>query len=329
MAHTLHPRALILLATVLGLCVASAPANVAWTRVEGLMAAVETPFQWSDGSLSLDLVMQQAKLLSAQNVRYVLVAGTTGESVKMTVEEREALTEAWVEAGRTHSLAVYVHVGAEAQQDAMRLARHAGALAVSGVVSMAPSFFKPADPAVLVEWLAPIAAQAAHLPFYYYHIPVVNNLGFSAADILQAADGHISNLFGVKFTDWNLLDFQLVTAFRDQKYDVLFGKDEVMLGALALGCRGFIGSTYNFNGKLMNNVIADFRSGNMTGAQQQQRVEAEMVGLYSQYPNKAIDKAIIRLKFGLDLGPPRLPSLPMTADEEASLSRQLKALGLL
>ena len=32
-------------------------------------------------------------------------------------------------------------------------------------------------------------------------------------------------------------------------YDCFFGKDEMLLSSLIIGCKGFVGSTFNFMGK--------------------------------------------------------------------------------
>ena len=43
-------------------------------------------------------------------------------------------------------------------------------LGLSGISTLAPSYFKPRTLTDLIDWCAAIAAEAPALPFYYYDI---------------------------------------------------------------------------------------------------------------------------------------------------------------
>ena len=93
-------------------------------------------------------------------------AGSNGESLSLTVAEREALLEAWVAAAAPLKLNVYMHIGSESIVDSIELARHAGTVkGCKGIVSMTPVYFKPTVDS-LIEFLAPVAAAAPELPFW-------------------------------------------------------------------------------------------------------------------------------------------------------------------
>jgi dihydrodipicolinate synthase/N-acetylneuraminate lyase len=55
----------------------------------------------------------QAAALQRQKVQYILVAGTTGESLKLSTDERLRLTEEWFKVAPTYDIKVFVHVGHE------------------------------------------------------------------------------------------------------------------------------------------------------------------------------------------------------------------------
>ena len=93
-------------------------------------------------------------------------AGSNGESLSLTVAEREALLEAWVAAAAPLKLNVYMHIGSESIVDSIELARHAGTVkGCKGIVSMTPVYFKPTVDS-LIEFLAPVAAATPELPFW-------------------------------------------------------------------------------------------------------------------------------------------------------------------
>jgi N-acetylneuraminate lyase len=168
---------------------------------------VYTPFD-EDFSLNVSVVPAQAAYLNKTGVKSVLVAGTTGESVKLTTDERKALAEAWSKAGAAYGMRIFVHVGANALDDARELARHAQSIGASGLVSMSTTYFRPSTISQLIAELQFVFSAAPSMPAWYYHIPSmtgVNNFqGFNMFDMLQAnnltSSAAIPNLVGIKFT---------------------------------------------------------------------------------------------------------------------------------
>src|SRR5262249_35492826 len=145
-------------------------------------------------------------------------------------------------------LKIAVHVGHNAQADAVDLAAHARESGAAAVAAVAPSYFKPASVAELVEFLIPIAAAADPLPFYYYEIPGMTGSRLSSSQLLHEGRFRIPTLKGLKFSWTDLLELQLCVNGDGGAFDVLFGQDEFLLAGLALGVRGAVGCTYNFAG---------------------------------------------------------------------------------
>ncbi|MEY4675159.1 MAG: hypothetical protein RL148_2943, partial [Planctomycetota bacterium] len=139
-------------------------------RIHGICAATHTPFR-ADGSLDLRAVEAQRDHLLARNVDQVFIAGSTGESHSLTVDERRSLTERWVAAARGTGLRVVVHVGSNCLTDAAALAAHAQQQGAAAVSMLAPSYFKPRTLQDLVACCEMVARAAPGLPFYHYDIP--------------------------------------------------------------------------------------------------------------------------------------------------------------
>ncbi|MEI9893294.1 MAG: dihydrodipicolinate synthase family protein [Chthoniobacter sp.] len=234
------------------------------TPLTGLVAAPYTPFH-ADGSLNLPVIDQLAASLVANGVTGAFVCGTTGEGVSLTVEERQQVAERWQQAAGSQ-LRVIVHVGHTSLADARSLAAHAEKIGAHGVGCLAPFFFKPATIEDLAGFCAEVAAAAPALPFYYYQIPSMTGVSLSAADFLRAAAPRIPNLAGVKFTFENLMDFAECVRLEGGRYDIVFGRDEILVAGLALGARGAIGSTYNFLAPIFHEVIAAFEKGDLARA---------------------------------------------------------------
>ena len=230
----------------------------------GLIAAPPTAF-CADGAIDLAAVAPLAGHLQRQGVAGVFVNGTTGEGLSLTVEEREQLAAEWRRV-LPADVRLFVHTGHHALCDSQRLTRHACAIGADAAAVIAPGFYKPAGAAGVADWCAAIAAEAPDLPFYFYHFPAMNGVQLSIADLLSRAAERIPNLAGVKFTHEDLGDYLLARQVADGRFDLLWGHDDMLLGALATGAEGAVGSTFNVIAPLYRRLIAAFQLGDLPRA---------------------------------------------------------------
>jgi N-acetylneuraminate lyase len=294
-------------------------------RIQGLVAATHTPFH-SDGSLNLSIVEKQAAHLLATGVGHAFICGTTGESSSLSVEERRTLAVHWFEVTRGTALKVIVHVGSNCLADSRVLAAQAQELGAVAVSALAPSYFKPGNVATLVASMAQIASAAPELPFYYYEIPTMTGLALAPSEFLAQAADRIPNLAGIKFTSSNLMEYQLCRAARDGAFDIPFGFDEMMLGALALGATGAVGSSFNFAAPIYNRLIAAFHRGDLVAAREEQMRSVRTIQKLAARGYMGAAKAVMKM-LGVDVGPPRLPCASLDADQTNALLLELEQMG--
>ncbi len=294
--------------------------------IRGFVAAPFTPMH-PDGRVDFDRIPAYAAHLRASGVRGVFVNGTTGEGYALSCDERMQAAESWVrESG--DELLVIVHVGAESLVDASRLAAHAQQIRADGIASMSPVFFRPGL-AGLVDWCRKVAAAAPELPFYYYHIPSMTGMDVPIVDFLDQAGGRVPTLRGVKYTHHDLMDFRLCASLDNRRYDLLFGRDEILLSALVLGTEGMVGSTYNYAMPLYHAIMSAFREGRLDEAARVQERVMQMVSiLVANGGGVAAGKALMR-GTGLDMGPSRVgsPVADDVADAAVAAARSLGAYG--
>jgi N-acetylneuraminate lyase len=288
----------------------------------GLVPAVLTPFDPA-GELNLAAIERQAALALRDEASAVFVGGTTGEFASLTVEERLALVRRWAEVARGTPLRVVVHVGANCLADAKTLAGQAEQLGATAIATVAPGYFKPKTPAVLAECCAAIASAAPGTPFYYYDIPSMTGVTLPVVEGVKAVAVRVPTLAGVKFSNPDMTAFQHLLRLDGGRFDVLWGTDEYLLAALALGAEGAVGSTYNFAAPLFHRMIAEFRAGDLTAARVEQFLAVELITLLIRYGYFAAAKEVMRLR-GVDLGPVRLPNANLTAEQAAGLRRELE-----
>jgi len=293
-------------------------------KITGLIAAPFTPFTPA-GEINLERIKPYAALLVRNGVAGAFVCGSSGEGQSMDAAERMAVTEAWLDAV-PKDFKIIVHVGSNSLPDVKRLLAHAQTHGAYACGALAPSYHKPANVKMLAAWLAEVAPAAPELPFYYYHIPAMTGLGFPMFDLLKEIDGRIPNFAGIKYTFENLMDFSQCLEFQDRKYDMLFGRDELLYTAMGLGARGAVGSTFNFAAPIYLDIIAKTLAGDGEAANRlQTQVHAMLQAIFSLGLHPlAVQKAVMRF-VGVDCGPVRLPLPQPTPADSDRIARALES----
>merc|ERR1711890_6519 len=100
---------------------------------------------------------------------------------------------------------------------------------------MPPTFFKPANVSVLVDFLEEVSATCRELPVYYYNIACMTGVSFNMEALLREVDERgIANFRGIKFTDYQIHEYMNCMRNFDGRYDMLYGRDEMLLSALVV-----------------------------------------------------------------------------------------------
>lgn len=291
-------------------------------KLKGLIAAAFTPFT-ENGEMNYGMIPKMADSLSADGITGVYVCGSTGEGISCSVEERIQLMEAWSKAAKDR-LTLIAHTGALSLKDISVLNRKAVELEYDAFSVIPPTFFKPGNVRELTDYCRAAAESAPELPFYYYHT-MKSGVEISMRDFLEYADGRIPNLAGVKFNHHNLHDFQNALHACGGKYDVVFGVDEFFAGALALGTKAFIGSTYNYSACLYHRIWKAFEAGDWKTVEEDMRRVCLGVDLLIRNGGISAGKAMMLLK-GIDCGKARLPLKQLSPEERKAISEAMKRL---
>ncbi|XP_038038940.1 N-acetylneuraminate lyase isoform X3 [Anas platyrhynchos] len=278
-------------------------------KLEGLVAAAITPMT-PDGQINLSVICQYVDyLVREQNVKNIFVNGTTGEGLSLSIQERKQLAEEWVRQGKDKLDHVIIHVGALSLPESQDLARHAAAIGASGIAVIAPFFFKPTNKDELVAFLQKVASEAPGVPFYYYHIPPLTGVKIRVEELLDGIREQIPTFQGVKFSDTDLLDLaQCINKNGSEQFAFLYGVDEQLLGALAVGVNGAVGSTYNYLGRKTELMLQAFAKPDLALAQKYQFLIGEFLNFVIKLGfGVAQTKAVMTFVSGIPMGPPRLP----------------------
>ena len=260
-----------------------------------------------DGTLNVSIIPAYYEFLKGNGVSGAFITGSTGEGVSLRTGEKMAVAEAWADCTRhDEDFKVMPLLGGTSVADCIELALHARSIGMYAISLTAPFYFKPASVGVLAEVCMAVAERVPDMPFYYYHIPVLNGVDFPMFDLLKALHGRLPNLAGIKYTHEDFMDYLSCLRFEDGRYDMLWGRDENMLSALVLGAKGAVGSTFNYAAPLYRRLIDAFNRNDLDKARALQQHSIDMIRLLGKYGGIATGKAFMKL-VGLDCGEFRLP----------------------
>lgn len=283
-------------------------------RLEGIIAAPFTPFN-TDGSLNLSIIPEYYKMLKSNKVAGAFICGSTGEGASMSTTEKKYVAEAWAKCtANDPDFTLMTLVGGTSLTDCKELALHAKEVGLDAVSFTAPYYFKPASVEMLAASCMEVAAVVPDMPFYYYHIPVLTDVNYQMFDLLKTIDGRIPNFAGIKYTHEDFMDFLSCMNFKEGQYQMLWGRDENMLPALALGTKAAVGSTFNYAAKLYHDLISAFQRNDLKKASEFQQQSIDMIRLLGKYGGISTGKAYMKL-IGIDCGKFRLPVKNMSEED--------------
>jgi dihydrodipicolinate synthase/N-acetylneuraminate lyase len=203
-------------------------------KLHGAIAAAVTPMRDGGRALDLDSVGSLARYLAGGGLDGVLVAGTTGEGVLLTLEERRHLTERWI-GERPDHFAIAVHAGAQTTHDTLALAAHAQEQGADAVAVIAPPYF-PLDEEELFAHLSSAADACDPVPFYVYEF--VGRSGYAIpVPVIERLQQTVPNLAGLKVSD---LPFEAVKPYLIEGLDVFIGQEPLFLEGADAGAVGSV-----------------------------------------------------------------------------------------
>lgn len=202
--------------------------------LHGTIAAVVTPLRGGGARLDEDAVGGLASFLAEGGCDGVLVAGTTGEGILLSVAERRALAERWLREA-PHGLDVAVHAGAQTTADAVALAAHAAEAGAAAVAVIGPPYFA-FDDAALESYFGAVIAACAPTPAYLYEFRERTGYAIPPAVVERLREAHPS-LAGMKVSDRT---FEEVVRYLLDGLQLFLGSESLIPQGLRAGATGAV-----------------------------------------------------------------------------------------
>ena len=282
-------------------------------KFRGLFPAQIVPFS-TDGGINESSLRRLVQLNMSKGVKGFYVCGSTGESFLMTIEERKQVLEiVKSEVGTTCT--VIAHVGTISTDQSIDLARHAESVGADAISAVAPFYYKFTPREVLAHYLAIVGA--VELPMIVYNFPATSGVALSMDDLKTLFSE--PKIIGIKHTSQDLYQLEQIKRL-DSDIVVLFGFDEMSLGAYAMGADGGIGSTYNLMPEKYLKIRSLFEQQRNAEALEVQRTANLVIGAMLRVGIYGAIKHGITRK-GIDFGLPRRPFLPLSDQDKSFLDK--------
>ncbi|KAK0182343.1 hypothetical protein PV327_000492 [Microctonus hyperodae] len=292
----------------------------------GIIAPVFAPFEHRTMKLDLSMIPYYAEYLKEEGITGVLVNGTSGEGMSMSVSERKQVAEAWAMAVKTTKQHLMIQVGGAPLPDVLELAKHAEQIKADSILCLPELYFKPTDIKQLKNYLKIVGEAAPNTPLLYYHIPWLTNVNIHMGDFLKSINDEIKTFVGIKFTSANLDEGAQAFNADSRKFVIFLGCDNIMSAASVIGIDSFIATSVNIFPHLAIEILNAGKSGNILKARESQEKLSKNIALLSKHGDWVVTQktAMNLLMTEFNVGPVRFPLCPLSDEAEAIMKKDLK-----
>lgn len=289
---------------------------------KGAGVAIVTPMK-ENGDVNYDKLEELINWQVDQGTDAIIIAGTTGESSTLTMEEHEEVIKAAV-AFTKHRIPVVAGTGSNCTRTAIQLSQEAEAAGVDGLLIVTP-YYNKATQAGLISHYTQIA-QNTKLPIILYNVPGrtgCNLLPETVATLVNTQE----NIVGLKEATGNMAQASRTMYLTDGKVDMYSGEDALVLPLMSIGAVGVISVWSNIAPAKTHALCDSFFKGDLATAQKLQREAIPLIdALFSEVNPIPVKKAMNLM--GLEVGSLRAPLCEMSEAGAAKLAEAMRAYGL-
>ena len=225
----------------------------------GLGTALITPFK-DDKSVDFEALARLLDIQLTGNVDYLVVLGTTGESVTLTAEEKRevrqfivAYTKQWAATHHTNPIPLVLGVGgnntAQVISD-LNAIKHESILDFTAILSVCPYYNKPNQEGLFQHFCA--IAEASPIPIILYNVPGRTGVNLLPETVMRIYNAHPNKIIGIKEASGNIEQIKQLIALSKQQETttkdtllVISGDDGIACEIMKAGGTGLISVASN------------------------------------------------------------------------------------
>jgi 4-hydroxy-tetrahydrodipicolinate synthase len=287
-----------------------------------ILTAMVTPFN-DDFSVNYDAAANLAKYLIENGSNGLVVAGSTGESATLSVEEKLKLFTTVLNAVGDKAT-VIAGTGSNDTMASLKLTQAAEKLGVHGAMLVGPYYNKPPQEGYYQHFKK--IADNTKLPLIIYNVPGRTSSNILPGTIARLAE--LKNVVAVKEASGNLEQVAEIVRTTPKDFMVYSGDDSLTLPILSVGGVGIISVAAHIVGNRMQEMISAFTDNDLIKAQAIQSELLPFFRLMFITTNPIPIKTAINL-IGQNGGSFRLPLIPPTSNELEQIKNGMHLMHLL
>lgn len=286
----------------------------------GTGVAIVTPF---DKNKNVDFkgLTKLVNHLVVGRVEYIVVLGTTGETVTLTREEKREIVAHVVKTVKKR-IPVVLGLGGNNTQEILNTFDDKSFFnGISAILSVSPAYNKPNQRGIYEHYKA--IAKRSPLPIMLYNVPGRTGSNISADTTLKLAH-EFKNIIAIKDASGNLEQHMKVIKYRPKGFLVISGDDLTALPLVAVGGDGVISVISNAFPKDYSKMTRAILAGKVKEAQKLHYKFTDIVEKIFADGNPAGIKAVLSMLKICDDNL-RLPLVKVNNATQKALSELVKA----
>ena len=201
----------------------------------GAGVALITPFK-EDGSVDVEALRKVVAFNIEGNIDYLVVLGTTAESVTLSKAEK-LLVMRTVEEANAGALPLVIGIGGNNTAALVEELQSADLSAYDAILSVSPYYNRPTQEGIYQHFAA--LSQASPLPIILYNVPGRTGSNMLPETVVRLAK-KFDNIVAVKEACGDMTQVQELISKRPEGFLVLSGDDITALPTIVAGGDGVI-----------------------------------------------------------------------------------------
>lgn len=290
---------------------------------KGVFPALVTPF---DKNEEIDeKALRQLVESVIPNVDGLVPCGTTGEFTSMSFDERMRVLEIVLDQTKGR-VPIIAGTGCASTRETIAMTKAAQKAGAAAALVISPFYLHPGDKGVFTHYYK-IAHECKTMPIILYNIPQCTDQPLPRTVIEDLAE--IPNIIGMKDSSGNLPYTMEVLEKVQSMINVAIGHDEVVVPALAGGCKGMILASAQVIPEIWQKIFKAVEQGDLTEARKLQFSVQKLARIFCRHGGGLAVKEALKM-MGIPVGKTRGPLMiggGLSHEDREEIRMELAKLG--
>lgn len=290
------------------------------TKFYGTGVALITPFK-TDLSVDYNALKNIVNYNIDNGTNYLVVSGTTGESVTVTKEEKKIITNTVIESNKGR-LPIVLGIGGNNTMAVIEEIKSTDFSQIDAILSVSPYYSKPTQEGLYQHFKA--IAKASPVPVILYNVPGRTSKNMLPETTIRLAND-FENIIAVKEAGNNVAQYLQLLKDKPDDFLVISGDDDLALGVVLAGGAGVISVIGQALPKQFSKMIQLGLQGNAKEAYKIHYQLMDVTGYIFEENNPAGIKAVFEA-LGMAQDTVRLPLVPATNALKEKIKKTLSTI---